>query len=205
MTEKRTQEEIEKWAKGLVLSHGGSVSAKTIRGTVRYYLQWKEHGRYRSKYLRTTEVAAVRRQLALMRGKAVAESPLSREMAKAGDVYETNVCTGKSLLEFAEEARGFLTRDAFPRMEASFRDDETTRFYIDTAIALCAGAGARFRARARRRIQPACRDEGEGARRVYPGRRQGPDAGGYRPDRDASRVSGITQPVRGIRRVQAAI
>ena len=72
MTEKRTQEEIEKWAKELVLSHGGSVSAKTIRGTVRYYLQWKEHGRYRSKYLRATEVAAVRRQLALMRGKAVA-------------------------------------------------------------------------------------------------------------------------------------
>ena len=109
MTEKRTQEEIENWAKELVLSHGGSVSAKTIRGTVRYYLQWKEQGRYRSKYLRVTEVAAVRHQLALMRGKAVAENPLSFELAKSGDVYETNVCTGKSLLEFAEEARGLLT------------------------------------------------------------------------------------------------
>ena len=87
MTEKRTQEEIEKWAKELVLSHGGSVSAKTIRGTVRYYLQWKEHGRYRSKYLRATEVAAVRRQLALMRGKAVDENPLSFEITKSGDVY----------------------------------------------------------------------------------------------------------------------
>ena len=117
MTEKRTEEEIEKWAKELVLSHGGSVSAKTIRGMVRYYLQWKEHGRYRSKYLRATEVAAVRRQLALMRGKAVAENPLSFEIAKLDDVYETNVCTGKSLLEFAEEARGLLTRDAFPRIE----------------------------------------------------------------------------------------
>lgn len=95
MAEKRTQEEIEKWAKELVLSHGGSVSAKTIRGTVRYYLQWKEHGRYRSKYLRATEVAAVRRQLALMRGKAVDENPLSFEIAKSGDVYETNVCIGK--------------------------------------------------------------------------------------------------------------
>lgn len=42
MTEKRTQEEIEKWAKELVLSHGGSVSAKTIRGTVRYYLHMTE-------------------------------------------------------------------------------------------------------------------------------------------------------------------
>ena len=130
MTEKRTEEEIEKWAKELVLSHGGSVSAKTIRGTVRYYLQWKEHGRYRSKYLRATEVAAVRRQLALMRGKAVAENPLSLEIKKAGDVYETNVCTGKSLLEFAEEARGLLTRDAFPRIEAYIKGPRTSRVFV---------------------------------------------------------------------------
>ena len=130
MTEKRTEEEIEKWAKELVLSHGGSVSAKTIRGTVRYYLQWKEHGRYRSKYLRATEVAAVRRQLALMRGKAVAENPLSLEIAKSGDVYETNVCTGKSLLEFAEEARGLLTRDAFPRIEAYIKGPRTSRVFV---------------------------------------------------------------------------
>ena len=130
MIEKRTEEEIEKWAKELVLSHGGSVSAKTIRGAVRYYLQWKEHGRYRSKYLRATEVAAVRRQLALMRGKAVAENPLSLEVAKAGDVYETNVCTGKSLLEFAEEARGLLTRDAFPRIEAYIKGPRTSRVFV---------------------------------------------------------------------------
>lgn len=130
MTEKRTQEEIEKWAKELVLSHGGSVSAKTIRGTVRYYLQWKEDGRYRSKYLRVTEVAAVRHQLALMRGKAVAERPFSREIAKTGDVYETNICTGKSLLEFAEEARGLLTRDAFPRIEAYIRGPRTSKVFV---------------------------------------------------------------------------
>ena len=130
MTEKRTQEEIENWAKELVLSHGGSVSAKTIRGTVRYYLQWKEDGRYRSKYLRVTEVAAVRHQLALMRGKAVAERPFSREIAKTGDVYETNICTGKSLLEFAEEARGLLTRDAFPRIEAYIRGPRTSKVFV---------------------------------------------------------------------------
>lgn len=40
MMEKRSQEEIEEWAKKLVLSHGGSISGKTIRGTVRHYLQW---------------------------------------------------------------------------------------------------------------------------------------------------------------------
>ena len=130
MTEKRTEEEIEKWAKELVLSHGGSVSAKTIRGTVRYYLQWKEHGRYSSKYLRATEVAAVRRQLALMRGKAVVENPLSLEVAKSGDVYETNVCTGKTLMEFAEEARGLLTRDAFPRIEAYIKGPRTSRVFV---------------------------------------------------------------------------
>ncbi|MBO6266829.1 MAG: hypothetical protein J6M06_01210, partial [Synergistaceae bacterium] len=119
MIEKRSKEEIEAWAAELVRAHGGSISAKTIRGVVRYYLQWKEQGRYRSKYLRTTEVEAVRRQLALMRGKGVFSDELPRESMVAADgSFETNVCIGKDLLAFAEEASGFQKRDAFARLES---------------------------------------------------------------------------------------
>ena len=118
MMEKRSQEEIEEWAKKLVLSHGGSISGKTIRGTVRHYLQWKENGRYRSKYLRATEVAAVRRQLALLRGKSTSEDAPQPLVAKTDAHYETNVCTGGPLLEFAMEADGLLARDDFPRIGA---------------------------------------------------------------------------------------
>ena len=119
MMEKRSQEEIEEWAKKLVLSHGGSISGKTIRGTVRHYLQWKENGRYRSKYLRATEVAAVRRQLALLRGKSTSEDAPQPLVAKTDAHYETNVCTGGPLLEFAMEADGLLARDDFPRSTCS--------------------------------------------------------------------------------------
>ena len=127
MVEKRSQEEIEAWAKELVLSHGGSVSAKTIRGTVRHYLQWKESGRYRSKYLRATEVAAVRRQLALLRGKSTAEDAPRPGAARTAGHYETNVCTGRRLLEFAMEADGLSARDDFPRIGAFIRGPRTSK------------------------------------------------------------------------------
>ena len=105
MIEKRSREEIEAWAAELVRAHGGSISAKTIRGVVRYYLQWKEQGRYRSKYLRATEVEAVRRQLELMRGKGVFSEVSLRVVASAADGgFETNVCIGTDLLAFAKES-----------------------------------------------------------------------------------------------------
>ena len=130
MIEKRSQEEIEAWAKELVLSHGGSVSAKTIRGTVRHYLQWKEQGRYRSKYLKATEVDAVRRQLAKLRGKMVSgETPRPEVTGEGGD-YETNVCTGSSLLEFAKEAEGLLRRDIFPRIESFIQGPRTSKVLV---------------------------------------------------------------------------
>ena len=130
MIERRSQEEIEAWAKELVLAHGGSVSAKTIRGTVRHYLQWKEQGRYRSKYLRATEVDAVRRQLAQLRGKTVVEEAPRLEVARESGDYETNVCTGGSLVEFAREAEGLLRRDAFPRMEAFIQGPRTSKVLV---------------------------------------------------------------------------
>ena len=131
MTEKRTQEEIEKWAKGLVLSHGGSVSAKTIRGTVRYYLQWKEQGRYRSKYLRATEVEAVRRQLELMRGNGVFSEVSLRVVASAADGgFETNVCIGKDLLAFAKESSELMKRDAFARLEEFVRSPRSSKVFV---------------------------------------------------------------------------
>ena len=130
MIEKRSKEEIEAWAAELVRAHGGSISAKTIRGVVRYYLQWKEQGRYRSKYLRTTEVEAVRRQLALMRGKGVFSDERPRESMVAADgSFETNVCIGKDLLAFAEEASGFQKRDAFARLEAFICSPQASKVF----------------------------------------------------------------------------
>lgn len=132
MIEKRSREEIEAWAAELVRAHGGSISAKTIRGVVRYYLQWKEQGRYRSKYLRATEVGAVRRQLELMRGKrepATGELPHNEALAADGG-FETNVCTGNDLLAFAEEALEFQRRDAFARLEAFVRSPQASKVFV---------------------------------------------------------------------------
>ena len=131
MVERRSREEIEAWAAELVRAHGGSVSAKTIRGVVRHYLQWKEHGRYRSKYLRATEVEAVRRQLGLMRGnRNPQEAPPPASAPSADGGFETNVCTGADLLAFAQESAGLPTRDAFPRLEAFIRSPRASRVFV---------------------------------------------------------------------------
>ena len=130
MTERRSTSEIEAWARELVHAHGGTVSAKTIRGTVRHYLQWKENGRYRSKYLKATEVDAVRRQLGLLRGRTVDESVPVFAVTDENDGYETNVCTGKTLVEFASEAVGLYTRDAFPRLEAFIRSPRASKVFV---------------------------------------------------------------------------
>lgn len=131
MIEKRTSKEIEAWAADLVRAHGGSVSAKTIRGVVRYYLQWKEGGRYHNKYLRTTEVAAVRHQLALLRGKPVpVDVPSTGNTPVPDKDFETNVCIGQDLLAFAEEASGFQTRDDFPKLETFIRAPRASKVFV---------------------------------------------------------------------------
>ena len=131
MIEKRSREEIEAWAAELVRAHGGSISAKTIRGVVRYYLQWKEQGRYRSKYLRATEVEAVRRQLELMRGNGVSLKVSPRVVASAADGgFETNVCIGKDLLAFAKESSELMKRDAFARLEEFVRSPRSSKVFV---------------------------------------------------------------------------
>ena len=131
MIEKRSREEIEAWAAELVRAHGGSISAKTIRGVVRYYLQWKEQGRYQSKYLRATEVEAVRRQLELMRGNGVSSKVSPRVVASAaGGGFETNVCIGKDLLAFAKESSGLMKRDAFARLEEFIRSPRSSKVFV---------------------------------------------------------------------------
>ncbi|MBQ0031735.1 MAG: hypothetical protein KBT68_02920, partial [bacterium] len=61
MNDTRSTAEIEKYAQELVQAHGGSVTTKKIRGVERFYLQWRENGVQKSKYLKPREVEAVRR------------------------------------------------------------------------------------------------------------------------------------------------
>ena len=46
------------------------------------------------------------------------------------DGYETNVCTGKTLVEFASEAVGLHTRDAFPRLEAFISSPRASKVFV---------------------------------------------------------------------------
>lgn len=127
MIERRTQEEIEKYARELVLAHGGSVSSKNVRGKTRFYLQWKEKGVYRSIYLKASEVAAVHHQLHLLRGKpdGIVIYQNGRKFA-----YETSVLTGEALLDFARNALSFRERNDFHRISQFIHDERVGRVML---------------------------------------------------------------------------
>ena len=68
----------------------GNVSPKTISGKVRYYLQWSEDGRRRSKYVPAGEVADVRERI--VRRKALELRLKELTDAAAGHAVGRQVC-----------------------------------------------------------------------------------------------------------------
>lgn len=126
MKEQRSAEEIEKYARQLVRRHGGSLSQKTIRGKVRYYLQWMKDGKYGSKYLKASEVEAVRHCLAESRGGSLPPN----ETAVQASSYECDVLVGERLVRFAEEAHGLKPRDAFGEIGSFIRAPRASKVLL---------------------------------------------------------------------------
>ena len=124
MNDTRTEAEIEAYAQELVAAHGGSVTSKNIRGASRYYLQWRENGVQKSKYLKPREVEVVRR-LVLPKEKVALRGEVASEVA-----FETNVFLGSDLKIFSKPAVGWKTRDEFPRILDFVRSSQGDRVLL---------------------------------------------------------------------------
>ena len=124
----RQGDELERWAAELVRAHGGSISAKRIRGAVRYYLQWKQDGKYKSKYLKEGEVEAVRRQLSILRGGVSAPSGNAYSAADAS--FECDVYLGDRLVKFAAESKGLGTRDQFSMIGDYLHSPRSSKVFL---------------------------------------------------------------------------
>ena len=125
MAEEKTIAEIDAWAESLVSAHGGSISRKRIRGKDRYYLQWRERGKYKSVYLKAAELEAVRRQLArrkelvsLLGSPSRVSSPGAQlgDVAVRNDSFETPVRYGELLKQVVEGVSHWEHRDCFPEI-----------------------------------------------------------------------------------------
>lgn len=109
----------------------GSIVRRTIRGAVRFYHQWREDGRTRSRYLAADEVGPLRQRIdrrrELKRLLAAGSSGVARNQAPA---FRTHVLEGADLFAFARGVESFRTRDMFPSIMAYLRSDSVDRVLV---------------------------------------------------------------------------
>ena len=109
----------------------GTLVKRTIRGAERFYHQWREDGKTRSRYLVADEADELRRQVA--RKKEIKRLLAGRDSvphAPAPAFYRTDIATGKALVELAKGIEGFETRDLFPSVMKYLRSDGADRVLI---------------------------------------------------------------------------
>lgn len=128
MTEKNAESEIRALAEQIEALPIGYISRKTIRGKTRYYHQWKENGKLRSKYLKDGELEPLRAEIEKRRELQARlrelQSTAGIPAVSVAD-FETNVVTGNALLAMAKSVRGWGKRDCYAQL-ADYLDGSAT-------------------------------------------------------------------------------
>lgn len=109
----------------------GTLVRRTIRGAERFYHQWREDGKTRSRYLTRDEADELRRQV--MRKKELKRLLAERDGAPgapASTPFRTDIATGKALVELTKGVEGFEARDMFPALMKYLRSDGSDRVLI---------------------------------------------------------------------------
>ena len=111
----------------------GSISKKKINGKIRFYHQWTENGKIKSKYLRDGEMEPLQEQIEKRR-------ELQKELKKLQDklpkqtgkdlTFETNITTGKALRALAWGVEGWEKRDCFSKLEDYLYGNERDRVCV---------------------------------------------------------------------------
>lgn len=113
----------------------GYISRKVIRGRETFYLQWKENGKVKSKYLKHDEVDGFREQI---RRRHAIQEILLKEGVSVGESspgngeadFETDVKTGVALRMFAKGVEKWERRDALNDILKYVRGDTIDRVMI---------------------------------------------------------------------------
>lgn len=117
----------------------GCISRKTIKGKIQHYLQWRENGKVKSKYIRDDDVESVRGQIEERKQlqKRLRELQKQFPEQKGGLMkYETHVVTGEPLRQMVKVADTLKRRDCFADLQwFLYRNQEWTK--------VCAVSGLR--------------------------------------------------------------
>ena len=126
------QNGIEKLKAELAQLPKGYISNKTINGIERHYLQWRENGKTKSKYIPDSEYEAVAAAVArrkeieqLLKSADIRRAAISPAPIIAG--YEMNVITGDALRAMVSYVAGWQKRDCFRSILAYLNGKATPR------------------------------------------------------------------------------
>ncbi len=121
---------IERIEKRIAELPNGYISKKNIQGKIRYYLQWREEGKIKSKYIREEELEQLEEQI---EERKRLETHL-REMqgkyptrAEKAFKFETNVTIGANLLSMVKKVKGLEKREIFHQITNYLYSKDYTR------------------------------------------------------------------------------
>ncbi len=120
----------EKLKKELEQLPVGYISKKNINGNTQYYLQWRENGRMKSKYIRKGDLETVEQQIAKRKELEAAVTRLKPMLPKKEDGsmnYETNVMPCVDIADRLEIAAKLPRRDCFARLLKYLYANDMTR------------------------------------------------------------------------------
>ena len=120
------QEEISQLPKGYI-------SQKNIQGKTRYYLQWSENGKKKSKYIKDGELEYLREQIE--QRKALQEELKELQNRQNSTVKmsgidlecETNITVGRALLAMTKGVAEWERRDCYEQLQDYLHSKETDR------------------------------------------------------------------------------
>lgn len=102
----------------------GYISKKTILGKTRFYLQWNENGKKKSKYIESDSLDLLRdkikRRKELEKRRKCLLTLLPKENApseKERFPFESNVIVGEALKDFARGVKNFKKRSLYQKLE----------------------------------------------------------------------------------------
>lgn len=111
----------------------GSISKKKINGKIRFYHQWTENGKTKSKYLRDGEMEPLQEQIEkrreLQKELKMLQAKLPKQTGKEL-AFETNVTIGKALLALAQGVEGWEKRDCYAQLENYLHSTESDRVCV---------------------------------------------------------------------------
>lgn len=95
----------------------GYISKKNINGKTRYYHQWTELGKIKSKYIKDGELDGLREQIEKRRSLQSELKELEKEVPKMKNVpvsdFYTKVAAGEELLKMTESVKGYDKRNCY--------------------------------------------------------------------------------------------